>query len=371
MHEEKRRHGAALIAGEGETRIDDTCSACGERNPAGSQFCLFCGVYLGWEDHDSAGRSGPPGTSNHPPRGSAGDARGPDAATTYETLLAREAAVDSPVEATERLPETDDLLSCPACRHANNPERRFCSRCGTALHTAARVVPPETRQPWWRRWWQGVTSPEHRASRRAYRRSLPASYRWRRLLVSTLAVAVVISGLVIIGRNPAKLAQGLWHDLRHDVVPVEGVTAAAAPPDSSVAGTSPAAAVDGDPGTAWSTSWKAPETPLACGQTTGTGTLQLVLPPTRLREIRIVGGVTDPSQRPLQLLPKTLHVAASDGTCVAVELSKVASSQTIAVDTEVEVSSLAISVASTFDATDSRATSVVSLSEVSLWARPQ
>ena len=28
---------------------EDQCSACGERNPAGSAFCVFCGTYLGWE----------------------------------------------------------------------------------------------------------------------------------------------------------------------------------------------------------------------------------------------------------------------------------------------------------------------------------
>ena len=263
------------------------------------------------------------------------------------------------------------LVTCPTCSHDNDPARHFCSRCGTALHTAGQgLATSAMRPPWWRRAWLRVANPERRASRRAYRRSLPALYRWRRSVVSVLAVVVVGSGLVVLGHNPALLARTAWHDLRGDLVQVEAVGAAAVPPTSVVAGTSAVAAVDGDPATPWSTTWKAPTRPPACGEVPGTGRLQLTLRASRIREIHVVSGVTDPSLRTLQLLPKTLHITTSDGTCVTTELTRVATSQTVPIDTGTAVTSLTITVAATYAATDPRATAVVSISEVSLWARP-
>src|SRR5699024_7697642 len=47
--------------------VNDVCTGCGEPNPPGTQFCLFCGIYLGWEERDG-GRPGGPA-----PRGSAAD----------------------------------------------------------------------------------------------------------------------------------------------------------------------------------------------------------------------------------------------------------------------------------------------------------
>jgi len=38
---------------------------------------------------------------------------------------------------------------CPNCSTPNNPGRRFCMKCGTAL-----IEPPpepEAKNPWWRR----------------------------------------------------------------------------------------------------------------------------------------------------------------------------------------------------------------------------
>lgn len=32
--------------------IDEPCTVCGERNPGRTQFCTFCGAYLGWDDED-------------------------------------------------------------------------------------------------------------------------------------------------------------------------------------------------------------------------------------------------------------------------------------------------------------------------------
>lgn len=354
--------------------IEDTCSACGERNPPGSQFCLFCGVFLGWEEKpaDGAPANSPArATDGQQPGGSADRAAG-RLAPTQETLVGHAATAELLTLAGNGIPAGPaHLLTCPTCQHGNDPGRRFCSRCGTALHTPDQGVPPPARRaPWWRRTWQRVANPERRASRRAYRRSLPALYRWRRTLVFVLAVAGIGSGLAVVGHNPALLARTAWHDLRGDVVQVEDVGATTVPPTSVVAGTSAAAAVDGDPDTLWSTSWKAPATPPACGDVTGTGGLQLTLRATRIREIHVLSGATDASLRTLQLLPRTLHITTSDGTCVTAELTRSATSQTVPIDTQAAVTSVTITVAATYAPTDPRATPVVSISEVSLWARP-
>lgn len=356
--------------------IEDTCSACGERNPPGSQFCLFCGAFLGWEEEPAdPSPTGSPtrATDVRQPGGSADRADGRPV-RPQEGHLGQAATAELPTVARNGKPAGPaHLLTCQACRHDNDPDRRFCSRCATALHTAAQALPPTARRvPWWRRTWRSTVNPERRTSRRAYRRSLPALYRWRRSLVSVLAVVGLGSGLAVVGHSPAMLAQSAWHDLRGDVVQVDDVGAAAVPPTSVVAGATAAAASDGDPDTPWSTSWKTPTTPPACGEVTGTGTgrLQLTLRATRIREIHVVNGVTDASLRTLQLLPRTLHVTTSDGTCVTAELTRTATSQTIPFDSTAAVTSVTITVAATYAATDPRATPVVSLSEVSLWARP-
>src|SRR4029453_18451260 len=42
----------------------DVCEACGERNPAGSAFCVYCGVYLGWDQRDGDDQSAAPTATN-------------------------------------------------------------------------------------------------------------------------------------------------------------------------------------------------------------------------------------------------------------------------------------------------------------------
>lgn len=176
--------------------------------------------------------------------------------------------------------------------------------------------------------------------------------------------------MAIAGHNPAGLAKAAWHELRGDVIQVEDVSALAIPSRAVVPPTSPAAVTDGTEDTAWTTKWAPPKAPPACGASRGSGRLQLTLPPTRIRQIRIVSGVTDPSQRTLQLLPKTLHITTSDGTCVTADLTQAATTQVLTVDTKVPVTSVTISIAAAYPAADPRAAAVVSLSEVSLWARP-
>lgn len=360
--------------------IDDTCSGCGERNPAGSQFCLFCGIFLGWEN-----RPVDPGRAT-----SASSSRTESHLAPVDSVSGAPPFSDPvPTEELAVLPSTRTLpavgagdppeavgVACPSCQTPNDGSRRFCGRCGWALHPAPPVRPVASRRPsWWHRLWLRVGNPDERSARRAYRRSLPGLYRWRRLLLTLLAVVVVASGLTLVGRDPVRLAVAAWHDLRGDVVQIDGVAATAVLPEGVTENAPAAFAVDHDTATAWSTTWTAtgtPVTPPACGTARASGGLVLTLPDTRVRQMRIVSGVTDPSQRTLELLPKTLHVTGSDGTCLTVELTRSGTVQTVLFDTDVSVSSLTLTVASTYAPVDaSRTIQQVSITEVSLWARPQ
>ncbi len=41
----------------------------------------------------------------------------------------------------------DESTSCPACRHDNPPENRFCGSCGTALADSGQLVPRREDSP--------------------------------------------------------------------------------------------------------------------------------------------------------------------------------------------------------------------------------
>lgn len=351
--------------------IDDICSSCGERNPTGSQFCLFCGVFLGWDDKSGAEAASAPSAATNSPAAPRGTGGFEDPTHELSPTSGPTSVLPGRDQRGARAADPANAVVCPTCGRPNELTRRFCGKCGTRLHAPGRLAPvPAARTPWWRRWWQRLTQSEGRASRRAYRRSLPAVYRWRRISVAVLAVLGMGLGVAIAGHNPVGLAKWLWHELRGDVVQVEGVSALTIPSRAVVPPTTPAAATDGSKDTAWTTKWAPPNAPPTCGASRGSGRLQLTLPSTRLRQIRVVNGVIDPSQRTLQLLPKTLHITTSDGTCVTADLTKAATSQVLTVDTKVPVTSVTISVAAAYPAADPRAAAVVSLSEVSLWARP-
>jgi hypothetical protein len=41
----------------------------------------------------------------------------------------------------------DERISCPACRHENPPENRYCGSCGTALADSGQLVPRRQHSP--------------------------------------------------------------------------------------------------------------------------------------------------------------------------------------------------------------------------------
>jgi len=101
------------------------------------------------------------------------------------------------------------------CGEGNPPTRRFCSRCGDSLHTAAVVPTPPT--PWWRKIFQLFEPKVHPAGARPKRRSglltargLTAAMRRTLLLAALLAALLyaifpamrdLVHGLVLGGKD--------------------------------------------------------------------------------------------------------------------------------------------------------------------------
>ena len=76
-------------------------------------------------------------------------------------------------------------MSCPSCGTINPDTRRFCSHCGYAFFYGG--LDPYAGY---------YTSPasqaaQDRAARKAYRRSLPPLYRWRRVIIGVAVAALL------------------------------------------------------------------------------------------------------------------------------------------------------------------------------------
>ncbi|MGB5951162.1 MAG: hypothetical protein WBG57_01470, partial [Ornithinimicrobium sp.] len=80
--------------------IEGQCEACGEPNPAGTQFCLFCGEYLGWTEATASTEDPPPseGSSDTKAMLTAGEDPSSANAQVLERISAP-APDDSPKEA--------------------------------------------------------------------------------------------------------------------------------------------------------------------------------------------------------------------------------------------------------------------------------
>jgi len=159
------------------------CRNCGSHNADGDAFCGSCGNYLEWTGEKLESASAklavatpePQPTPEQPapeqPAAAALVAPAPEVTPDLQDRPAPSTPTSSgprerkpqpeplppqPVRlrrqkvpvapAPPTLPPQPDDLICGDCGEGNPPTRRFCSRCGASLHTAA-VVPT----PWWRK----------------------------------------------------------------------------------------------------------------------------------------------------------------------------------------------------------------------------
>jgi hypothetical protein len=343
---------------------EDQCAACGERNPAGSTFCVFCGTYLGW---DEPGR-GPVAAPQPPqPTVSPVDIAQPPPTATGPAAWTPQPASGSPT------PQTVLPGGCPSCGQQNDSTRRFCSRCGTPLAAAApRLVAPSQQATDTRRGWWPFGDPAERRARRDYRRSLPLLYRWRRVIVTALVLILIPLLLTAVGRDPVGWAKDRWYDLRGSTDPIPDVTAKAVPPDSVPLPYDVLGVVDNSASDAWATEWRSgTATAGDCGGAEGVGQILLVLKePTRIRGLDIWTGVSDPGERRRQFRPRRLDVSFGKDGCVSDELTDTAERQRVDFDTEVEVGSVTIAIGSTFAPDVNPARNLVAIGRIVLLRRP-
>jgi len=181
-------------------------------------------------------------------------------------------------------------------------------------------------------------------ARREYRRSLPALYRWRRVLIVLGLVGGLVAGLAVAGRNPVGFVVDRYHDVLGtlELVPVTAVTVE--PPDATAPKSDPRALVDRTE-TAWTMRWPSGVEEGQCGGAPGTGVILLAVAPTRVRALRIQTGLpAADGRRLLQARPLRLGITFDDGICQAVELTDVAEEQEVPVDSRVPVSTIRIGI---------------------------
>lgn len=176
--------------------------------------------------------------------------------------------------------------TCPDCGTANPPGRRFCRRCGTGLPAGATPAPAgagvgATRRSWWRRFVDRLRGPvgrdgddegarPARSARAAYRRSLDVRFRVLRVLAVLAGLGLLAGGLGLVGLNPISGARGLWDRFFPRYERIGELRATVQPEGTIEADFPPGAAVDGDPSTAWATTWLLePDAPAAAACASG------------------------------------------------------------------------------------------------------
>lgn len=173
------------------------CVECGERSPAGVEFCGVCGTYLEWDGAAEEEQSTTQVPSTEQP-------------AVQQPTEQRTPRRPTPVGTETRPPSPGDLI-CGECGAGNGPTRKFCRHCGRSLAEAETV-----KRAWWR-----VLLPRRRSRkrtlgdrpRRAGRSRRPVR-RWiGRLLLGVVAFAGILYAAVPPFRgevNQQALAAGTW-----------------------------------------------------------------------------------------------------------------------------------------------------------------
>jgi hypothetical protein len=210
---------------------------------------------------------------------------------------------------------------------------------------------------------------QDRASRRAYRRSLPPLYRWRRVIIAVLALGLVGGILTLVGYGPKKFVLARYYDITKELVTVRPVTPTTIPPDASAPGTQPAFLVD-NTAAAWQMNWNDTTQGSPCGVTPTTPVVELSFDRTRIRQIDLRAGLLNNNPNRLkQFRPQDIWIAFAD-SCLPFTLADV-EQQTVPLDTKIPVTSLRIGVKSAYSpAQPADAQQVLSITEITLKARP-
>lgn len=355
--------------------MDITCEGCGEENAAGTEFCTQCGDFLSWTARPTPRPSARP-TSRHSSH-VGGAARTAVVTTPSTTATARRGPVPLPLPpdrtSTGSAPQAgtatvDPTDRCPACGQQTQPERYFCGSCGHQLRpspAAQRLPPRRTRTSWWARLWDE----RDRRARRDFRRSLPPSYRWRRVVVSLVVATLVVTFAVVSQGRPVAWVRSRVDDLRKTLVVVPQVQVEVRPQQSTVAPSTAGSLLDRT-GQAWTTRWSATTQGNGCAPAPGTGVIVLTFAPRRIRAIDVYAGLSDAlPDRALQFRPHELAVDFGTGSCRVLTLEDRYHSPKLSLDSGVPVTSVQIGVISAYPPPAGGA-DFLSVSEIALLSRP-
>jgi hypothetical protein len=229
--------------------------------------------------------------------------------------------------------------TCPICGTVNPGTRHFCSHCGYRFfdsdpgYAGYGDVPPKSQ------------AAQDRAARKAYRRALPPLYRWRRVILVVLLVALGLTAGLTLGRDPVGIVKAGWYSLTRQYVSVQGIHATVVPSKATARKSDPAALVDGTR-KALTVNW-APLSASDCTAPEGTGVAVLTLDgPARIRLIQVASGLDKSNpQHDLQALPTLLGITFDDGKCNPVKLTNEEGQQEIFLDSKEAVSKVRISIA--------------------------
>jgi hypothetical protein len=344
--------------------IEDVCTACGERNPAGSAFCLYCGVYLGWDQAGTAER--PREGRVVPAQAAAPEAPTEDFAPSSAPPRREQPTVEwKPGEA-----------PCPQCGHPNGSTLRFCGKCGHALRPGQSATRQLTAVKPRQSWWQRFLDPADRKARRDYRRSLPPLYRWRRVLITLGAIAAVLVLLTVIGTDPVAWTKDKWYAVRGTLVVPDQVAYAAVPAQSVAQGYDVAALGSPAVDDAWATAWSSQTvTPLkGCdGQRAAQGMVRLTFKePVRVRRLDVLAGLPpNDAKRPFLFRPSVLLVMYGAGQCTQLAVKDAADVQQLELDTGAPVNDLTIAVGATYPARADAKQDLTALTTLTVFSRPQ
>lgn len=228
----------------------------------------------------------------------------------------------------------------------------------------ARSAGPPPQGGGWR-WW-GVDASD-RAARRAYRRSLPPLYRWRRVLVALGVVGLLSALAFVLPVDPIERAKDAWQRWTSKPSPVADVGAEADPADSVAPTYTAESVVDGDWFNAWATAWPEGTTPTEdCAGAAGVGGLILSWgEPVEIDSLSIRAGLHPEAPDPdAAVQPKVIALIA-EGTCDRVTLKAGRGWQEFSVDLPVQTSSVRLVVAEVFEP-DGRTPGLVAISELEL-----
>lgn len=330
-----------------------TCPQCGERNRGGQEFCAACKGFL-W-DHAAPNSREPTQRRTGSSRPTTPD-RSSSASATGTTIRTRPAASPPPDAA-------EDGDHCPSCGRPREAGRRFCGSCGHAFPADRNVVAGHGSRD------SVAERRRARTSARAYRRSLPAVYRLRRAAI-VIVVAILVSIVAAASwPDPRRWVADRWYDLRGTVVPVKITGVRITPSSLTAADSQPGYLTDGTR-SMWTAPWAVGKASGSCHQSSGP-MITLSFAPTRVRRIVIFAGAPDDHpERLQQFRPRTISFRYDNQPCRTAQLSADGNQETITADSRSAVTNLSIVITGTYDPPANGRSNTLSITEISLQARP-